>query len=360
MTDPNASRPVVTLSAEEYACILRSDLTSFIEGSFYELHPGQRLDVAPHIEVIATKLEALRRGDIKRLIINLPPRHLKSHCVSVAFVAWLLGHDPAKHVICASYGQDLANELASACQRLMQSSFYRALFGNVLGGRQAVNDFETVRGGRRLTTSVGGVLTGRGADIIVLDDPQKADEPLSETSRKATHTWFDNTLLSRLNDKAQGSIIIVMQRLHQDDLVGHVLEQGQWDVLSLPALAESDECHLIDGPLGRRFFRRSPGDALHPARESAASLAVIRRDISELCFASQYQQNPTSLEQIKAIEAERDRRFSDAYQSGDWLTLGRLWHNQMTGTPEHEITDDQAMASYREFQAIAEKLERET
>ena len=91
MTDPNASRPLVTLSAEEYACILRSDLTSFIEGSFYELHPGQQLDVAPHIEVIATKLEALRRGDIKRLIINLPPRHLKSHCVSVAFVAWLLG-----------------------------------------------------------------------------------------------------------------------------------------------------------------------------------------------------------------------------------------------------------------------------
>lgn len=146
MTDPNASRPLVTLSAGEYAWILKSDLTSFIEGSFYELHPGQRLDLAPYIEVIATKLEALRRGDIKRLIINLPPRHLKSHCVSVAFVAWLLGHDPAKHVICASYGQDLANEFASACQRLMQSSFYRALFGNVLGGRQAVNDFETVRG----------------------------------------------------------------------------------------------------------------------------------------------------------------------------------------------------------------------
>ena len=81
--------------------------------------------------------------------------------------------------------------------------FYRGLFGNVLGGRQAVNDFETIGGGRRLATSVGGVLTGRGADIIVLDDPQKTDEALFETSRKATHTWFDNTLLSRLNDKAK-------------------------------------------------------------------------------------------------------------------------------------------------------------
>ena len=241
----------------------------------------------------------------------------------------------------------------------MRSPFYRALFGNVLGGRQAVNDFETVGGGRRLATSVGGVLTGRGADIIVLDDPQKTDEALFETSRKATHTWFDTTLLSRLNDKAQGSIIIVMQRLHCDDLVGHVLEQGGWDVLSMPAIAEVEECHLIDGPLGRRFFRRMPGDVLHPARENAESLTTTRRAISELTFASQYQQNPTSLERLNATDAERRRRFYDAYRSNDQLMLGRLWHNRNTGTPEDQITDDQAMTSYQECAAIFEKLERE-
>ena len=301
----------------------------------------------------------MRCGEIKRLIINLPPRHLKSHCVSVAFIAWLLGHHPAKHVICASYGQDLADDHAAACQRVMRSPFYRALFGNVLGGRQAVNDFETIGGGRRLATSVGGVLTGRGADIIVLDDPQKTDEALFETSRRATHTWFDNTLLSRLNDKARGSIIIVMQRLHCDDLVGHVLEQGGWDVLSMPAIAEVEECHLIDGPLGRRFFRRMPGDVLHPVRESAESLANTRRAISEFSFASQYQQNPISLERLNAINAERDRRFYDAYRSKDKLMLGRLWHNKITGTPEEQITDDQAMSSYQEWAAIVEEIERE-
>jgi hypothetical protein len=187
----------------------------------------------------------------------------------------------------------------------------------------------------------------------------RADEALSETSRKATHIWFDNTLLSRLNDKAQGSIIIVMQRLHQDDLVGHVLKQGRWDVLSLPAIAEVDECHLIDGSLGRRFFRRRPGDALHPARESAKSLAKTRHAISEFRFASQYQQNPISPARVNAIDAERDRRFSDAFDSNDQLTLGRLWHNRNTGTPENEITDDQAMISYQEWAAIVEKLERE-
>jgi hypothetical protein len=85
--------PDITLT--EFYLILRQDLASFIERSFYELHPGQSLELAPHIELIASKLEAVRRGEIKRLIINLPPRHLKSHCVSVAFVAWVLGHDPA-------------------------------------------------------------------------------------------------------------------------------------------------------------------------------------------------------------------------------------------------------------------------
>lgn len=359
MKDSNAIQSDLSISPEEYACILRSDLPSFIEASFYELHPGKRFDLAPHIEVVATKLEALRRGEIKRLIINLPPRHLKSHCVSVAFVVWMLGHDPAKHVICASYGQDLADEFASACQRLMRSSLYRTLFGDVLGGRQAVNDFETALGGRRLATSVGGALTGRGADIIILDDPHKADEALSEPSRNATHSWFENTLLNRLNDKAQGAIIIVMQRLHPEDIVGHVLKKGDWDVLRLPAIAEGEECHLIESPLGRRFFRRRRGDALHPERESAESLAAIKRSVSALSFASQYQQNPTSLEEIQAREGELDRRRSEAYEAGDWLTFGRIFHCQTRGTPEDEISDEQAMAAYKRYQALAAQIDSE-
>ena len=245
MSDIATRIPDAAMSTEELLPTMRQDLASFFERSFYELHPGQCLNFAPHIELIASMLDAVRRGEIKRLIINLPPRHLKSHCVSVAFVAWMLGHDPSKHIICASYGQDLANEMAALTRNLMLTSFFRALFGSILGGRQAVDDFGTVAGGRRLATSVGGVLTGRGADLIIIDDPQKADDALSESSRRATHTWFDNTLLSRLNNKRDGAIIIVSQRLHQDDLVGHVLEQGEWQVLALPAVAEARgmSCH---------------------------------------------------------------------------------------------------------------------
>jgi predicted phage terminase large subunit-like protein len=315
----------LSVTMKELILILRQDLTSFIERSFYELHPGQSLELAPHIELIATKLEAVRRGEIKRLIINLPPRHLKSHCVSVAFVAWMLGHEPSKHIICASYGQDLANEMAALTRTLIGSPLFRALFGSILGGRQAVDDFGTVAGGRRLATSVGGVLTGRGADMIIIDDPQKADDALSESSRKATHTWFDNTLLSRLNDKRDGAIIIVSQRLHQDDLVGHVLEQGEWQVLALPAIAEVEECHVIESPFGRRYWRRSPGDLLHASREDTQSLSATRQTIGEFSFSSQYQQNPiprdgaiVKFDWLKYYEpGEQPAKFTAIIQSWD-------------------------------------------
>ena len=194
----------MSLSPQEYALILRRDFTSFIERAFYELNPQTRLFPSPHIQAIATKLEACRRGEITRLIINLPPRHLKSHCASIAFPAWVLGHNPAAHVICASYGQDLADKLARDCRTIMQSLWFRQKFATRLADRQAVHDFTTTEQGTRLSTSVGGVLTGRGADLIIIDDPLKPEEALSESRRTGVNDWFDNTLLSRLNDKATG------------------------------------------------------------------------------------------------------------------------------------------------------------
>lgn len=146
-----------------------------------------------------------------------------------------------------------------------------------------------------MSTSVGGVLTGRGADVIILDDPLKPDEALSETRRTSVNDWYDNTLVSRLNSKEHGIIIIVMQRLHQDDLVGHVLGQQEWEVLSFPAIAEEDEVHLIENPWGRRRFERKAGEVLQPDRESRLTLENIRGTIGGYNFASQYQQCPTPL-----------------------------------------------------------------
>jgi hypothetical protein len=109
------------LSPTEYTFVLRRDFMSFVERSFYELNAQTRFISGPHIEMMATKLEACRQGKIQRLIINVPPRNLKSHCATIAFVAWWLGHNPTGHVICASYGQDLADKLARDCRAVMLS-----------------------------------------------------------------------------------------------------------------------------------------------------------------------------------------------------------------------------------------------
>jgi predicted phage terminase large subunit-like protein len=285
------------LSFNEYEFILRRDLMSFIELSFYELNPQAAFSTSHHIEVLASRLEACRQRKTKRLIVNLPPRSLKSHAVSVAFPAWLLGHDPTAQIICASYGQELAEKLARDSRALMASSSYRRLFPTtrLSSEKQSVSEFLTIEQGFRMSTSIGGVLTGRGADYIVLDDPLKPDEALSETRRSSVNQWFDNTLLSRLNSKENGVIIIVLQRLHQDDLAGHVLDQGAWEVLSFSAIAEEDEAHIIEDSLGTRHFTRKAGEALQPERESLNTLKSIRQTIGEYNFASQYQQNPMPL-----------------------------------------------------------------
>lgn len=282
------------LTFSEFQALLRLDLMTFIERSFYELNPQATFARSPHIEVLATKLAACRDGKIRRLIVCLPPRMLKSIAVSVAFPAWLLGHDPTKQIIAASYGQDLSDKHARDCRSLMMSDFYRSIFPRtrLSPEKQSVNDFMTTAHGFRMSTSVGGVLTGRGADIIILDDPLKPDDALSETKRTGANQWYDNTLLSRLNSKESGVIIIVMQRVHQDDLVGHVLDHGDWQVLSLPAIAEEDEDHLIDSPLGRRWFRRKAGEALQPERESLETLKNMRQNLGTYNFSAQYQQNP--------------------------------------------------------------------
>jgi predicted phage terminase large subunit-like protein len=143
--------------------------------------------------------------------------------------------------------------------------------------------------------SVGGALTGRGADIIVIDDPLKPEEALSRRQRQAVNEWYDHTLYSRLNDKRSSAIVLVMHRLHEDDLTAHVLAQEPWEVVSFPAIAEGDEVHVVDTRCGPRLFRRHEGEALHPGREPLEILEQIRRTVGGYNFAGQYQQRPAPL-----------------------------------------------------------------
>ena len=288
---------IVKPTTAELKVLLRMDPTAFTEKCFYQLNPSTQFEMNWHIEAMVSKLDACRRGLIKRLIINVPPRSLKSLCASVALPAWILGHNPAEQVLCVSYAQDLSDKLARDCRTIMLTPWYQDLFTTRLSPqKQSVQEFVTTAGGYRMATSVGGVLTGRGANYIIIDDPLKPAEALSDALRRAANDWYDNTLFSRLNDKRSGCIILIMQRLHEDDLVGHLLEHQDWDILSLPAIAEHDEQYVIDTPYGRRRFSRRAGEALHPKRESFEVLGSIRATVGERNFITQYLQAPAPLE----------------------------------------------------------------
>ena len=196
------SRRIVAPSApvsdrEALDAICRRDFASFIERSFNSLTPGAPFDPNWHIEAIAHHLEQVRLGKNNRLIISIPPRSLKSIASSVAFPAFILGHDPTKRVICVSYGSDLATKHANDCRSIIKSAWYRKLFpGTIVSSMKDTEvEFLTTRNGYRLTTSLDGTLTGRGGDIIIIDDPLKPIDALSDAKRERVNQWYFNTLL---------------------------------------------------------------------------------------------------------------------------------------------------------------------
>jgi predicted phage terminase large subunit-like protein len=316
---------IENLTRAEYDALLRQDFGTFAARCFHDLNPQAELAMNWHLEVIAATLTAVREGKIRRLIINLPPRHLKSLIASIAFPAFCLGHDASAQILCISYAQDLSDKLARDCRSIMMSPWYRRIFPTRLARhRQAVQEFLTTAQGYRLSTSNGGVLTGRGADIILIDDPLKPEEALSDVQRRAANEWFDHTLYSRQNDKRHGVIVIIMQRLHEDDLVGHVLAQEPWEILRFPAIAEADEVHQIETIWGPRSFARRQGEALHPEREPLDTLECIRRTIGEYNFAGQYQQNPAPLGG-GMVKAEWFRRYGANQRPESFDRIVQSW-----------------------------------
>jgi hypothetical protein len=234
-----------------------------------------------------------------------------------------------------------SDKLARDCRGIMMSPWYRQIFPTRLAAHhQAVQEFVTTRQGYRLATSTGGVLTGRGADMITIDDLLKPEEALSKTLRQACNEWYLNTLYSRLNDKRTGTILLIMQRLHEDDLVGHVLGLEPWEVLSFPAIAEKDEEHRIKTIWGPHCFRRRQGEALHSERESLEVLYRIRQTIGEYNFASQCQQSPAPLgggliktEWFKRYrDSDEPERFDRIVQSDECAPFGHLSAPPVRGT----------------------------
>ncbi|MFO1091310.1 MAG: phage terminase large subunit [Hyphomicrobiales bacterium] len=269
------------------------DFRAFLMRVFQTLNPGEHFIWNWHIDSLASALMDVIEGRGNRLIITLPPRCLKSIVVSVALPAWILGHNRCARLIVVSYAQDLSAKFSVDFRRVLESDWYRRLFPKTRIDKNSEREITTTAGGSRLATSVEGVLTGRGADIIICDDILKPQDAMSDARRSATNEWARSTLFSRLNDPANGKIIVVAQRLHVDDLIGNLLGSSHWDHLNLPAIADCDR----EIPIGHgRVHRFADGELLDSRRLPRHVLDDLRQQLGTAHFSAQYLQTPIPVE----------------------------------------------------------------
>jgi len=271
--------------------LCRTNFLCFAIRAFPVLEPG-KLDWGWHIAIICRLMMKVYNGDVRRALICIPPRYLKTYLISIAYPAWLLGKDPKTRIICASYGTDLAKKFSADTLKLMKSPLYRRLFPNTHLDPKKQNEIEiaTTVGGYRFATSTGATLTGRGADVIIIDDPLKAGEGRSPTARLSCIDWFQSTIHTRFNDPKKGVLIVVAQRLHVEDLPGHIIETGGWEELILPAINPTTRFYdVIEGGVQARF---DPGRILQPSRHNLEDLGQLKKDMGEFDFEAQFNQKP--------------------------------------------------------------------
>lgn len=276
---------------------LATDLAAFTKKAFQILYPGRKLVWSWHYDLLAEYLQLVKQRKILRLIINIPPRTLKSTLVTVAFPLWVWLTEPEHNFLTASYSLDLSTEHSVFRRNLLQSAWFQRLFGekfHLAGDRNQVGQFMNSKRGQMFATSVGATAMGRGCDTAIIDDPVSADQALSDAERTRANNWHDSTLRSRLNDPATGAIILVMQRLHELDPTGFLLEQepGVWTHIRIPLVAEED--HTWTFPISGRIVQRKAGDILMPERFTPGIVEQYRG--RRLIFAGQYQQRPAPAE----------------------------------------------------------------
>ena len=315
----------------QYAAVLRREFPAFVMKVYRELHPGTpTLELAWYLDAICHALVQAAVVPGSRLVINVPPRHLKSIAAAVALPAWLLGRDPTVKIMIATYNDDLAKMHARDFRKILRSSWYKALFPalEVMVDTSSGTEIVTGAGGFRRGVSVGGGVTGHGADIIIMDDCAKAEDVRSPARRDELKAWFDGSLATRLNALGQGAIISIAQRLHEDDLPAYLLEKG-YDHLCLPAIAERDE----DVPVGKGVFHhRTVGSLLGRSDQSIDILELERRRLGRVVFSAMYQQNPV-LPGGNIIRPEWFPRYEEEFERADFRQVVQSWDTGLSEEP---------------------------
>lgn len=272
----------------------RKSLTEYMKTIFQHIKPNgiQNFHINWHHEEIALKLNEVLEGKCRRLIINIPPGHSKTEEITKCFPTWALGNYPNLRFILTWYSSTLTQWYSQEAKDYYKSDIYKAIFPRSLpiSKKQDTKDYWKLEWwGEVYATGFDGTITGKRANIFIIDDPIKPNEAAtSETMRKNVNENYGNTVVSRLADPLTSAVIIVMQRTHEEDLVGYLLELKEkgmwddWDVLSFPAYAVQDEKH------------RKRGEALDTYRFPVEALRQLQKGMPESVFECQYQQNPNS------------------------------------------------------------------
>ena len=273
---------------------LQNKLAHFLHMVFLTLNPSEKYLHNWHIDAMCEYLHAVHRGDIKRLIINIPPRYMKSLICSIAFPAWVMGNNPTQKFIVGSYKQELSEKLSMDCRQIMQSDWFKTAFPlcEIAKDQNQKKKFQTTKQGHRIATSPTGGITGEGADYIIVDDPQNPKEAASDVERIRAINWFQQTLISRLNNAKEGRILLIMQRLHEDDLTGELLKKDfGYEHLDLQIMATRPQ-HIMIGSFDKHVKEH---EILHEARHGEKEIEQMRKEMGEYAFAGQYLQNPAPI-----------------------------------------------------------------
>ena len=276
--------------------LARRSLSRFIRDGWHQIEPATPLVHGWYVDAIAEHLEALTKGDIRKLLINVPPRHSKSSLVSVLWLPWVWLTKPATRWLFSSYALSLSLRDSVRTRRLIESPWYQSLVGGefgIVGDQNTKAEFANEHTGYRIATSTDAGTTGKGGEFLVFDDPHNVNEAESELVRAGVLTWYDQVWSTRANDPRTVKECGIMQRVHEKDLAGHVLEHGGWTHLKLPAEFTGIKCSTSIGWSDPRVVS---GELLDPVRFPREELDKLKVKLGPYGTSGQLQQEPSPAE----------------------------------------------------------------
>lgn len=293
-----------------------ASLKEFIIQAWPIVEKGVEFSDNWHLDAICEHLEAVTRFDIKQLMINIPPRHMKSTIVAVMWPAWVWTNHPEKKFLFSSYNPALSMRDAEKTRQLVKSPWYQKRWPLKFHPKQDEKGYYiNLKGGHRISTSPGGAGTGQGGDYIVFDDPHKVKNVESEVQRKAVHHYWDNEMSTRGNNPEFHAHVMIGQRTHEDDLFGHV---DGYEKLVLPAEFEPKN-QETETSLGFKDPRSEDGELLWPHHFTPEALAKITKGMDNYQVAGQMQQRPVPKEGVTFLEKYFSRRWNRLPDEFDYI-----------------------------------------